>query len=134
MTLRKSAAEEIALNLSSIIKSASPADEFKAKLNSAKTKSEVDALYNEYRGALRREPTQEDWEVLCNLKKAQLPPADDGMAADDNNSRSLKNGMIYRNLNTLCSLADEFDSNGFDKFAKYIDEVIEKISEEAFKK
>lgn len=134
MTLRKSAAEEISLSIFDFInKNASAKDDFKSELAQAKTKSDVDAIYNKYRRALQMEPTQEDWEVICNLKKAQLPAADDGMAADDKNQRSLKSGLIYRNLNTLCSMADDFDINGFEKFAELIDGIIKKISTEALK-
>ena len=55
-------------------------------------------------------------------------------SAEDKGQRNLENGLIYRQLNSLCGMADELDNNGFEKFAKYIDEVIEKISTEAFKK
>ncbi|MFA5048481.1 MAG: hypothetical protein WC516_05670 [Patescibacteria group bacterium] len=135
MTLQKSAINEISTNLINFIgKTASVTENFKNELNSAKTKADVDRICNKYKGALRREPTQEDWEVICNIKKSQLP-ANDGMAADDNkNERSLKDGVIFNMLNQLCSIADTFDNNGYDNFAKFVDELIKKISMEAFKK
>lgn len=50
----------------------------------------------------------------------------------DNNKRSSQQGTIYSSLNQLCNIADNFDHEGYEKFAKYIDEIIEKISKEAF--
>lgn len=125
MSFKKSAVDEMAEFL--VNKVASAASDFKSELNSAKTKKEVDDIYNKYKSTLKREPSQEDWEVICNVKKAQLPEANDGMAADDNE-------LVFKQLNALCSMADEFDNNSYSKFAKYIDEVIKKISTEAFKK
>lgn len=117
-------AEEIMMNFfNTMNKIASAGEEFKKALTETKTKSEVDELYNKYKYLLKKEISQDDWEMLCNSRKSQLQSADDA-------SFSLKSATIRKSLNKLCSVADDFDSNGCEKFAEYIDEVIKKISKE----
>lgn len=89
--------------------------EFKQELESAKTKAECDAIYEKHKGALKREPTQQDWEAMINSKKSSLPAADDG-------------AVVAASLETLSKVADALDKNGLEVFANYVDEVIKKIT------
>jgi DNA repair exonuclease SbcCD ATPase subunit len=113
--MTKSNIDEIVDSMIEILKTASAIDEFKAALQEAKTQKEVDDIHEKYSWALKKETSMEDVETLINMRKSQLPAADDNTYA----------GLI----SSLISIADDLDSRGLEKLADIVDETIEKIQE-----
>ena len=127
MTIHKLAADEILENMANDMgfkAEASVTEEFKSALKNAKTEAAVDAAWNDHRGKLKREMTQQDWASMCNSRKGQIKKLKDVNNADD---EELDQIAINQAIDHLISAADVLDASGFKTHASFVDRLLKTL-------
>jgi hypothetical protein len=98
-------------------------DEFKNSLSKAKSESEVDIIYNNYKNRLQSFDPQ-DWETMCNAKKNKIKQQK-LQKADD--MEILDQLAINQAIDHLISAANVLDKQNFKSVANSIDVLLRKF-------